>query len=167
MPVVLARARGPEGPGASGLLLTPHAGELARALAGIGSTISADEIARDPAAAARTLAEATRATVLLKGAVTLVASPSGTLWSQADGPAWLATAGAGDVLAGIAGALLAAGLPADEAGAVAASVHGRAARLASAGGPIAALDIASSLAAIVASLGSSIGDLLREGGRAT
>ncbi|HEX7589935.1 MAG TPA: NAD(P)H-hydrate dehydratase [Demequinaceae bacterium] len=165
MPVVLARAL--EGPGASGLLLTPHAGELARALAGIGSTISADEIARDPAAAARTLAEATRATVLLKGAVTLVASPSGTLWSQADGPAWLATAGAGDVLAGIAGALLAAGLPADEAGAVAASVHGRAARLVSGGGPIAALDIASALAAIVASLGSSIGDLLREGGRAT
>ncbi len=172
MPVVLARARGSEEPGIGGLgagalLLTPHAGELARAFAGMGSDISKDDIARDPAAAARTLAEATRATVLLKGAVTLVAGPSGTLWSQADGPAWLATAGAGDVLAGIAGALLAAGLPADEAGAIAASVHGRAARLASGGGPIAALDITSALAAIVASLGSSIGDLLREGGRAS
>jgi hydroxyethylthiazole kinase-like uncharacterized protein yjeF len=177
LPVVMARVGGPEGPGvggpgvrmlgADGLLLTPHAGELARALAGIGSDISADEIARDPAAATRALAEATRATVLLKGAVTLVVSPGGGIWSQADGPAWLATAGAGDVLAGIAGALLAAGLPADEVGAVAASVHGRAARLASGGGPIAALDITSALAAIVAALGSSIGDLLREGGRAT
>jgi NAD(P)H-hydrate repair Nnr-like enzyme with NAD(P)H-hydrate dehydratase domain len=104
--------------------------------------------------------------VLLKGAVTLVVSPLGTVWSQADAPSWLATAGAGDVLSGLAGTLLAAGLPADEAGAMAASVHGRAARLASGGGPIAALDVASALAAIVASLGSSIAELLREGGRA-
>ncbi len=166
MPVVLARTRGPEGPGAGGLLLTPHAGELARALAGMGSEISADDLSRDPAAGARALAEATRATVLLKGAVTLVASPAGALWSQADGPAWLATAGAGDVLAGIAGSLLAAGLPADEAGAVAASMHGRAARLASGGGPIAALDITTALSAIVAALGGAIGDVLSSGGRA-
>lgn len=186
LPVVLARAgagarlgAGGNGPavhgggelrapelGAEGLLLTPHAGELARALEAIGAGITPKDIARDPTAAARALAEAARATVLLKGAVTLVASPSGTLWSQADGTAWLATAGAGDVLAGIAGALLAGGLPADEAGAIASSVHGRAARLASGGGPIAALDVAEALAAIVATLGSSIGDLLREGGRA-
>ena len=170
LPVVVARAGygagpGTEGLGAESLLLTPHAGELARALEAIGAGVTKDDVARDPAAAARALAEATRATVLLKGAVTLVASPSGTLWSQADGPAWLATAGAGDVLAGIAGTLLAGGRPADEAGAIAASVHGRAARLASGGGPIAALDIADALAAIVASLGSSIGDLLREGER--
>jgi NAD(P)H-hydrate repair Nnr-like enzyme with NAD(P)H-hydrate dehydratase domain len=164
--VALARARGTEGPGAEGILLTPHAGELARALKGIGSDISADEIARDPAAAARILADATRATVLLKGAVTIVASPSGGLWSQADGPAWLATAGAGDVLAGIVGTLLAAGLPADEAGAIAASVHGRAARLASGGGPIAALDITPAVAAIVAALGGAIADALKSGGRA-
>jgi hydroxyethylthiazole kinase-like uncharacterized protein yjeF len=174
-------AGGAAGLGPDALLLTPHAGELARALNRIGASlaahpnpagaiaakaIAADAIAQAPAAAARTLAEATRATVLLKGAVTLVASPSGELWSQADAPPWLATAGAGDVLAGIVGTLLAAGLPADKAGAVAAAVHGRAARLASSGGPLAALDVAEALASIVASLGASVGEMLREGGRA-
>ncbi|BAS10157.1 ADP-dependent (S)-NAD(P)H-hydrate dehydratase [Arthrobacter sp. Hiyo4] len=49
----------------------------------------------------------TEATVLLKGATTLVASPFQDFYSQADGTAWLATAGSGDVLAGIIGALLA------------------------------------------------------------
>ena len=171
LPVVVARAgggaeNGEVGIGADGLLLTPHAGELARALDAIGAGIAPDEIARDPAAAARALARAARATVLLKGAVTLVVTPEGKVWSQAEGPAWLATAGAGDVLAGVAGTLLAAGLPADEAGAVAASIHGRAARLASGGGPIAALDITEALAAIVASLGRAIGDVLAAGGRA-
>lgn len=166
-PVVSALVGGAGRLGPEALLLTPHAGELARALDRAGSDLTADDIARDPAGAARALAQATHGTVLLKGAVTLIASPSGALWSQADGPAWLATAGAGDVLAGIAGTLLAAGLPADEAGAVAASVHGRAARLASGGGPIAALDITASLAAIVASLGASIRETLVEGGRAT
>jgi hydroxyethylthiazole kinase-like uncharacterized protein yjeF len=166
-PVVSALVGGAGGLGPEALLLTPHAGELAQALGRAGSDLTAHDIARDPAGAARAFAQATRGTVLLKGAVTLIASPSGALWSQADGPAWLATAGAGDVLAGIAGTLLAAGLPADEAGAVAASVHGRAARLASGGGPIAALDITASLAAIVASLGASIRETLVEGGRAT
>ena len=167
VPVVLARANAAQGPTAGGLLLTPHAGELGRALAAIGVDVTADDIARDPASAARALAEATRATVLLKGAVTLVVTPGGQVWSQADGPAWLATAGAGDVLAGIAGTLLAARLPADEAGAIAASVHGRAARLASGGGPIAALDITAGLAAIVASLGRAVGEVLAAGGRAS
>ena len=171
--VVAARAAGAVAGelGPEALLLTPHAGELARALDlvaadRVGAGLAADAIAADPARAARTLAEATRATVLLKGAVTLVVTPSGELWSQADAPSWLATAGAGDVLAGIAGTLLAAGLPADKAGAAAASVHGRAARLASPGGPLAALDVAEALPSIVASLGASIGALLREGGRA-
>ena len=167
VPAVVARAGGGAGAlDADGLLLTPHAGELARALDAIGAGIAPDEIARDPAAAACALAQSATATVLLKGAVTLVVTPEGKVWSQADGPAWLATAGAGDVLAGIAGTLLAAGLPADEAGAVAASVHGRAARLASGGGPIAALDITVALAAIVATLGRAIGDVLAAGGRA-
>jgi hydroxyethylthiazole kinase-like uncharacterized protein yjeF len=164
--VVAALVLGATGPGPEGLLLTPHAGELKRALERIGAGLSAESIAEDPAGAALVLADATRATVLLKGAVTLIVSPNGTVWSQADAPSWLATAGAGDVLSGLAGMLLAAGLPADEAGAMAASVHGRAARLASGGGPIAALDVASALAAIVASLGSSIAGILREGGRA-
>ncbi len=167
-PVVEARASGAAqgGPGPDSLLLTPHAGELARALETVGASQTADDIARDPAAAARRLAEAARATVLLKGAVTIVAEPGGTLWSQAEAPTWLATAGAGDVLAGIAGALLATGLPAGVAGALAASVHGRAARLASDGGPIGALDVSTALAAIVASLGRGVASLLADGDRA-
>ena len=78
---------------------------------------------------ARALADLTGATVLLKGSTTLVVPPGegSTAWSQADAPPWLATAGAGDVLAGLLGTLLAAGLPADLAGAVGALVHGVAA----------------------------------------
>ena len=79
--------------------------------------------------------------MLLKGATTLVVAPGrgATAWSQADAPAWLATAGAGDVLAGLLGTLLAAGLAADEAGASAALVHGVAADRANPGGPVRAL----------------------------
>jgi NAD(P)H-hydrate repair Nnr-like enzyme with NAD(P)H-hydrate dehydratase domain len=98
--------------------------------------------------------------VLLKGAVTLVADADDVLWSQADGPPWLATAGAGDVLAGIAGTLLAAGLEPCDAGALAALVHGRAATIASGGGPIAALDVADALPATVEALRPAIADVL-------
>ena len=52
-------------------------------------------------AAVRRASELTGATVLLKGATTLVAAPSGDVFSQADGTPWLATAGSGDVLAGV------------------------------------------------------------------
>lgn len=142
--------------GAEEILLTPHAGELARALARAGVPLTEDEIASDPSRAAITLAVAARATVLLKGAVTLIASPGGAVWSEAEGPAWLATAGAGDVLAGIAGTLLASGISADEAGAMAAFVHGRAAALASGGGPIAALDVAESVPSVVAALAHAV-----------
>ena len=100
------------------------------------------------------------ATVLLKGAVTLVVTPDGPPWSQADAPPWLATAGAGDVLAGIAGVLLASGFDADRAGALAAFVHGRAAMFASDGGPIAALDVAEALPATVEALNNVIAGLL-------
>ena len=64
--------------------------------------------------------------MLLKGATTLVvdAGTAGPVRSQADAPAWLATAGSGDVLAGLAGTLLAAGLTPLDAGSVAALVHG-------------------------------------------
>ena len=69
-----------------------------------------------------------------------------------DGPGWLATAGSGDVLAGIAGALLAAGLDPLDAAATAALVHGLAAARASAGGPVSAEALVRALPGTVAAL---------------
>ena len=90
--------------------------------------------------------------MLLKGSTTLIASPAGHLLSQSDGPSWLATAGSGDVLAGIAGALMASGVGAMDAGAMAALVHGLAGARASGGGPIAASGIAEATPATIADL---------------
>lgn len=83
-------------------------------------------------AAARGLAERLGVTVLLKGNVTIIASPGETTYLNPAGQSWAATAGSGDVLSGIIGALLAAGLPAGEAAAAAAFVHARAANLSAA-----------------------------------
>ena len=125
-------------------VLTPHAGELAALLARYGADPGRDGVENATLAAARQASELTGATVLLKGATTLVAAPSGAVFSQAEATPWLATAGSGDVLAGILGALLAqlagsperrafapsASVPTLTAGpaiaAMAASVHGRA-----------------------------------------
>lgn len=131
-------------------LLTPHAGELARLLTRLESTspdVSREAVEADPLGHARRLAAITGATVLLKGATTLVVSPDPTapVRSQADAPAWLATAGAGDVLSGLVGMLLAAGLEPLDAGSLGALVHGVAADLASAGGPIRARTVATTL----------------------
>jgi ADP-dependent NAD(P)H-hydrate dehydratase / NAD(P)H-hydrate epimerase len=142
------------------VLLTPHAGELARALKAIGVGVIGGR--DEPLKGAGALAAATNTTVLLKGAVTLIVRPTGSPWSQAEAPAWLATAGAGDVLAGVAGTLMAAGLPADKAGALAALVHGRAAALASGGGPVAALDVADALPRTVEALREAITALLTD-----
>ncbi|MDQ2635657.1 MAG: bifunctional ADP-dependent NAD(P)H-hydrate dehydratase/NAD(P)H-hydrate epimerase, partial [Actinomycetota bacterium] len=68
-------------------------------------------------------------TVLLKGNVTVIAEPGGPVWLSPAGQSWAATAGSGDVLSGMIGALLAAGMPAGEAAAAAAFVHSRAANL--------------------------------------
>ena len=70
----------------------------------------------------------------------------------ATGPAELGTAGAGDVLSGVCGALLASGLTAIDAGAVAAWVHGTAARSASRGGPLVARDVAEALPGVLGAL---------------
>jgi NAD(P)H-hydrate repair Nnr-like enzyme with NAD(P)H-hydrate dehydratase domain len=70
-----------------------------------------------------------------------VADADGTAFVNGTGTPWLATAGTGDVLSGIAGALLAAGLPAAETGAVAAHLHGRTGRLAAERGPLLAGDL--------------------------
>ncbi|TFV55274.1 NAD(P)H-hydrate dehydratase [Mycobacterium sp. PS03-16] len=102
-------------------VLTPHAGEYQRLA---GAPPGADRVA-----AARRLADRFGATVLLKGNVTVVAEPGspGRAYLNPAGESWAATAGSGDVLSGMIGALLAAGLPAGEAAALAAFVHAHAA----------------------------------------
>lgn len=139
-------------------LLTPHAGECARLLTRLRSGsepgVSRAEVESDPLGAARELADRTHADVLLKGSTTLVlsADPDLAVTSQADAPAWLATAGAGDVLAGLIGALLASGLPPTQAGALGAMVHGVAAERANPGGPVRALAVAHAIPQTVAAL---------------
>jgi NAD(P)H-hydrate epimerase len=110
------------------VVLTPHDGEYAR--------LAGDDAGPDRVAAARRLAESTGAVVLLKGSLTAVATPNGgegysgppVLVAAAGTPA-LATAGTGDVLSGVIGAFLARGVDALRAAALAAHVHGAAARL--------------------------------------
>jgi hydroxyethylthiazole kinase-like uncharacterized protein yjeF len=107
----------------AGTILTPHDGEFARLT---GGPPGADRIA-----AARSLAEQSGAVTLLKGATTVVADPTGSVRIVMSGDARLATAGTGDVLSGIIGALLARGLDAFDAAAAGAWLHGRAAVLGS------------------------------------
>ncbi|WP_405856718.1 NAD(P)H-hydrate dehydratase [Streptomyces sp. NBC_00090] len=110
-------------------LLTPHAGEAAALLG-----VAREEVEAGRLAAVRELAERFGATVLLKGSTTLVCGPgAGPVRVNPTGTSWLATAGSGDVLSGLAGSLLAAGLPAVDAASAAAYLHGLAARRASAG----------------------------------
>ncbi|MDO5739820.1 MAG: NAD(P)H-hydrate dehydratase [Ornithinimicrobium sp.] len=147
-----------DGPRAAPTLLTPHAGELARLLSMLGrqgpASVSVDDVLADPVGHARRAATLTGSTVLLKGTTTLIVDPDETvpLRSQADGPPWLATAGAGDVLAGLCGVLLAAGLRPRDAGSLAALVHGQAAHRANPGGPVRALAVAKALAPTIAAL---------------
>ncbi|MCX5331999.1 NAD(P)H-hydrate dehydratase [Streptomyces sp. NBC_00140] len=119
-------------------LMTPHAGEAAALL---GVTRESVEEAR--LESARELAGRYGATVLLKGSTTLVAdSGGGAVRVNPTGTAWLATAGSGDVLSGLAGSLLAAGLSAVDAGSAAAYLHGLAGRFAAEGAPVGAHDVA-------------------------
>lgn len=136
-------------------ILTPHAGELARLLGRLqGGEVTRDEVLADPVGHSRTVAEHLGSVVVLKGATTLVVSPDPKepVRSQNDAPAWLATAGAGDVLAGVIGALLAAGLPAMDAAALGVLVHGVAADRANPGGPVRALAVAEALPITVATM---------------
>ncbi|MEB3034083.1 NAD(P)H-hydrate dehydratase [[Mycobacterium] nativiensis] len=100
-------------------VLTPHAGEYAR--------LAGHPPGPDRVGAARELADRFGATVLLKGNVTVIADPSGPVYLNPAGGSWAATAGSGDVLSGMIGALLASGLPPAQAAAAAAFVHTRAA----------------------------------------
>lgn len=139
------------------IVVTPHAGEHARLRLALGLD---PDGARSSAGAAQTAA-ALGAVVLLKGATTIVASPEG--WECAiDAPtSWLATAGTGDVLAGVLGAVTAgaaargASVSLAACAATAAWLHGQAALAASeavAGGPITALDVAEHLPLVVGRL---------------
>ncbi|MFD5215820.1 NAD(P)H-hydrate dehydratase [Microbacterium sp. NPDC058345] len=137
------------------LVLTPHAGELARLRQTLGLT--GDGEAVDLAAET---AERLRATVLLKGARTVVAAPGEEPIIVSHVPSWLATAGTGDVLAGVVGTLVAANpdRPLAQTAASAVWVHARAAAIASGavdgavGHPIVALDVAEALPSAVAEL---------------
>lgn len=124
-------------------LLTPHAGELARML-GVGR----EEVEAQQLRLAREAASRYHAVVLLKGRHTLVAAPDGRVRVNTAGVPWLATAGSGDVLAGLCGALLAAGLDPFDAGAAGAWLHGAAAVHAGQGGPLTAPDVAAALPAV-------------------
>ncbi|MCO1339146.1 NAD(P)H-hydrate dehydratase [Kocuria polaris] len=96
----------PATPRAAATILTPHAGELASLLSGRGIAVSAAEISGDPIRWASRAAEELSCAVVLKGPTTAVATPDGTVRLVTGAPSTLATAGSGDVLAGVAGALL-------------------------------------------------------------
>lgn len=131
-------------------VLTPHPGEAANLLG-----CSAAEVNRDRVAAARSLAETTGAVVLLKGAATIAAAPDGRIIVNPTGGPALAAGGSGDVLLGMVAAYLGQGLPALEAAALGAWVHGAAAdrlgREAGAAG-VMATDVADRVPAVVAAL---------------
>jgi hydroxyethylthiazole kinase-like uncharacterized protein yjeF len=136
-------------------VLTPHYRELARVL-----DSSVDEIAADPGAAAAHAADSLGVTVLLKGHTSYIAAPGGLRLSTSTAPSWLATAGAGDALGGILGALVATHSEAilgDAAmlarvAATACVVHGLAAERASGGGPFTILDLAAAVSPTIAHL---------------
>ncbi len=135
-----------EGP-ATAHLLTPHAGELARMLEVEREAVESDQLAHVREAARRF-----GCVVLLKGRHTLVAAPDGRVRVTTVAPPWLATAGAGDVLAGLCGALVAAGLDAFDAGSVGSWLHGAAAVVAGSHGPVRAGEVASALPTVCRSL---------------
>ncbi|MDR1442776.1 MAG: bifunctional ADP-dependent NAD(P)H-hydrate dehydratase/NAD(P)H-hydrate epimerase [Bifidobacteriaceae bacterium] len=152
------------------IILTPHAGEMATLLTDRGVETERSQVERQPVHYAKLAAELVGGTILLKGPATVVVGQDGSLYVEDDGTPWLATAGTGDVLTGVIGALIAGHgdsvaivpeLPAQLA-ALGAMVHGRAAVNAcgadpgrgSIGKPIAALDV-------IGALPDTIADLLR------
>ena len=140
-------------------LITPHAGELARLLSSHEITVSAEAIEADPHLWAQKTAKLLNVTVLLKGSHTVVAHGDRVISLPVATP-WLATAGTGDVLAGIIGALVATNYIeilndikrlADVA-ATGALIHNLAAVKASKGGPISASRIVEEISEVIASI---------------
>jgi hydroxyethylthiazole kinase-like uncharacterized protein yjeF len=129
------------------LVLTPHAGELARMLDVDRSEVEARQLEH-----ARTAAEKFDAVVLLKGRHSLTVRPDGRAAVTTSGVPWLAVAGAGDVLSGVVGSLLAAGLSPFDAAAVGSWLHGAAATLAGRGGPVTPEAVADAVPEVVRAL---------------
>ena len=169
LPVVVDAGALTELPATAGaqVILTPHAGELSDLLRQRGTHASREEIEANPARYAQLAARLTGATVLLKGHTTLVSAPTGELFSQANGTSWLATAGSGDTLAGILGALAAtlaedddaarrAGVPAQALWAAVAAaavlLHGQAGQRAARGGPLLVSSLPGHVRAVLADL---------------
>jgi hydroxyethylthiazole kinase-like uncharacterized protein yjeF len=138
------------------VVLTPHDREFARVAGDVGA---------DRVAAARRAAADLDVTVLLKGNATVVADPGGRVLVHPSRTSWAATAGSGDVLSGIIGALLAAGLEPWWAGGCATYLHGRAAELAAAGAPAPASALQAAIPAAIRALRRPPGaDTERRGG---
>jgi hydroxyethylthiazole kinase-like uncharacterized protein yjeF len=135
------RLRGRDAP----IVVTPHDREYAR--------LCGEEPGADRVGATLRLAAWMNAVVLLKGNRTVVGTPAGRAYVNPTGTPVLATGGTGDVLAGLLGSLLAAGLPAERAAVLAAYLHGLAGREAARHGPVTATDVAAALRPVLAGCG--------------
>jgi len=138
-------------------LLTPHAGELAAMLGTDREKVEADPLGHITGAAERW-----NATVLLKGTRTLTATRGRTTRVNLSGSPWLGTAGAGDVLAGLAGSFLASGADPHDAGSLAAFLHGAASVRANPGGPITASAVADAIPATIADFHNGVLNDIRD-----
>jgi hydroxyethylthiazole kinase-like uncharacterized protein yjeF len=126
------------------IVITPHDREFAR--------LAGEPPGSDRVAAALRLASWMNAVVLLKGDRTVIATPDGRAFVNPTGTPALATGGTGDVLAGLLGSLLAAGLAPERAAVMAAYLHGLAGREAARHGPVTAADVAAALRPVIACL---------------
>lgn len=140
-------------------LITPHSGELSRLLVARGVQVTSEAIEGDPKKWVQIAADTLGVTVLLKGSTTYVANDS-TLIQLPIATPWLATAGSGDVLAGIIGALIATNTveilndyeQLAKVAATGAFIHARAAESASNGGPINAEAIIKFIPSVISQL---------------
>jgi hydroxyethylthiazole kinase-like uncharacterized protein yjeF len=140
-------------------LITPHAGELAALMSARGEKVSSAKIAAQPDEWVKRASEKLGVSVLLKGSVTYLSDGDEIIELPKATP-WLATAGTGDVLAGIIGAIVASNsqsimdgtMSINEAGASGAFIHARAAEKASNGGPVSAVKINEKIAQVISSI---------------